>query len=405
MPRFSNRWYARRPYLKLGSSLVEFFNSPVRFLKESNTIESQFEKPYEGGHYQDIQFKIPDPDWPTWHFGQAALPKAPRPPFPYNIDPRDRFRPECPCCFFVWWGDCSNEELNGGQFMPVFSDYPYSSATHKWTISGNYVNFRTYPPAANANATAAFAHAAYFDFDQNALTGDGFAFVTLCYEIEGICQHCVDYWAPCVQIACPPAVPLSFDDPSTPNTIAAGGTITMYVLDGEGPFDWTTPSTGYSFGSNQTAARNNTLTSATGTCGVHFDEYAEVTVTDACGGSVYFEIRNTSGHWVATGANIHAQTTCGSANLCMVTAAAGFAIGSERWLSWAVTHNRHNSCACTRIGSNWGGWTGGGGAVLPPISPFTFWSVYHDGGGGCGECTNANDGLDLMRCRYYVWSC
>ncbi len=248
--------------------MTEFFNAPVRFLKESNTIESQFEKPYEGGHYLDLQFKIPDPDWPTWHFGQDPTPKAPVTPFPYDRNPSEieRFTRECPCCFFVWWGECDSESLSGGQFMPVFSNYPYSNLTHKWTISGDYVNFRTYPPAPNANATAAFAHAAYFDFDENAVTGDGFAFVTLCYEIDGICQHCVDYWAPCVPPPeCPPLVVFEFDDDSTPDTIAPGGSITVYVTGGSAPFSWANAGTGYSWGSgSSTTARENSLISASG---------------------------------------------------------------------------------------------------------------------------------------------
>jgi len=100
-------------------------------------------------------------------------------------------------------------------------------------------------------------------------------------------------------LECPVTPALAFDDASTSDTIAPGGNITMYVTGGLGPFNWSTSSTGYTFGSAQTSARNNTLTSASGTCGVHYDPYADITVTDACGTSVSFEIRNTGGTWGA----------------------------------------------------------------------------------------------------------
>jgi hypothetical protein len=321
MARFSDRWYARRPYQKLGESLIDFFNSPVRFLKESNTIESQFEKPYLTGNYQDMQFKIPDPDWPTWKFGQSARRKAPVTPFPYDVNtlPYRRFHGECPCCFFVWWGDCDDNGLNGGQFMTVFSDYPWNSFTHGWHIFGNYKDFRTYPPYFSgdprytANSTAAFADAAYFDYDETALTGDGFAFVTLCYEIAGVCIHCVDYWAPCVAVDCPPAVPFTFDDASTPDTIAVNTSISIYVAGGSPTYSWSVTGNGYTVGAPTTSGVVNTLISGAAPCNcTTLDSFAEVTVTDGCGGSVSFSIRNTSGQWKTVGGE-------GSSSVCGIT--------------------------------------------------------------------------------------
>ena len=60
---------ARKPYLGLGKSLIEFFNAPVRYLKESNEKESAFEKPYLDGEYPTMHFDLPQPDWPSWDFG------------------------------------------------------------------------------------------------------------------------------------------------------------------------------------------------------------------------------------------------------------------------------------------------------------------------------------------------
>ena len=97
---------------------------------------------------------------------------------------------------------------------------------------------------------------------------------------------------------CPPAVVFAFDDASTPDTIAPGGTITLNMTGGKGPFAWSTSSTGYTFGKTSTAFQNNTLISASGVCGVAYDPVADVIITDACGDAIAIEIRNTGGQWI-----------------------------------------------------------------------------------------------------------
>jgi len=58
---------------------------------------------------------------------------------------------------------------------------------------------------------------------------------------------------------------LAFDDASTPDTIAPGGDITVYVTGGCPPFSWSVSGTGYSFASGSTSDRYNTLSCASGT--------------------------------------------------------------------------------------------------------------------------------------------
>lgn len=53
---FSNR----RPYYGLKASIADFFREPVRYLKTSNTKESQLEKPYLIDEYQKMHLKIPE---------------------------------------------------------------------------------------------------------------------------------------------------------------------------------------------------------------------------------------------------------------------------------------------------------------------------------------------------------
>ena len=59
-------WYKtsnRKPYYDLKTSQRDFFAEHVRFIKESNTIESAFEKPYYDGQYNKMHLKSPRPQW------------------------------------------------------------------------------------------------------------------------------------------------------------------------------------------------------------------------------------------------------------------------------------------------------------------------------------------------------
>jgi hypothetical protein len=86
------------------------------------------------------------------------------------------------------------------------------------------------------------------------------------------------------------------------DTIAPGGSITLYVDSGGlacPPYTWSAGN-GYSFSQNETEndLEETTMTSASGTCGVNYDVYTTVTVTDACGTMATATIRNTAGTWV-----------------------------------------------------------------------------------------------------------
>lgn len=97
---------------------------------------------------------------------------------------------------------------------------------------------------------------------------------------------------------CPVDPVLTFDDDSTLDVIAPGADLTMYILGGLAPFAWTVSGLGYTLGSASTTGRNNTLTSADGVCDTDYGPIATVTVTDVCGTSVNFKIRNTGGQFV-----------------------------------------------------------------------------------------------------------
>jgi hypothetical protein len=162
--------------------------------------------------------------------------------------------------------------------------------------------------------------------------------IRICMEDNAGAVCCEDYRMVCYpeeeEIAppgcCITGPWLSFDNPSTPNTIVPGGTITLYILDGCPPFNWSTSSTGYTLGSATTTVRNNTLTSAAGTCGIHYDVTADIAVSDTCGSGVTFSIRNTGGHWSNQGSLL---TRCtGSCTTCFVFGCVPIGDGTCRWL-------------------------------------------------------------------------
>lgn len=94
---------------------------------------------------------------------------------------------------------------------------------------------------------------------------------------------------------CDEADTFEVDEANSDETIAEGGTATVTVTGGCPHYTWSVSGTGYSIvpdgASNLMVA---TVTSASGTCGTHYGTYATVTITDACGTSVTWVIRNTT---------------------------------------------------------------------------------------------------------------
>ena len=191
---------------------------------------------------------------------------------------------------------------------------------------------------------------------------------------------------------------LSFNDGATPDTIAPGGTITLYVSDGCPPYSWSTGNNGYSFGSASTTTTSNTLTSAAGTCGVHYDEYAEISVTDTCGSGVSFIIRNTGGQWNHQESFIgRCGAGCGGCGGCDADecGSAPVLIQIEGYQRWRMTGHE--------CGQNTMWWCQGGSpvtdaSILPPTGRYTptFESATNCGAG----CACHYDS-----CSRYEWGC
>ena len=67
---FSNR----RPYYGLKLSIADFFREPVRYIKQSNTKESQLEKPYLIGEYSKMHLKLPEGKFESYKREKLRLP-------------------------------------------------------------------------------------------------------------------------------------------------------------------------------------------------------------------------------------------------------------------------------------------------------------------------------------------
>lgn len=116
-------------------------------------------------------------------------------------------------------------------------------------------------------------------------------------DINGsICSDNVQMY--CAACTCPSG-DFAFDDASTPDTISAGGSITVYVTGGCPTYSWsiTAGGTGYSLDNASTSGVSNVLNCDSGTCDSDFDSYVEITVTDFCSDTVTFVIYSADGSW------------------------------------------------------------------------------------------------------------
>jgi len=286
---------ARKPYLGLKRSLIEFFTAPVRYIKQSNEKESAFEKPYEGADYPSMHFKLPDPDWPTWKFDPTA---RRLPPSPEVLGTGS----SCKHCdlssYRIQADDCDTNAVN------IYSSKRCVHEAHGFLAPKTWQFTSTDKPAfneerqreiaiANPGLTAMTlgSHGQQWgetvltvealvgeivdvqpgrwathhpdidvwvnpDVDEHVLLG------TMIDDLGNICTELVE--VSCSTVVCPPLVVFEFDDASTPDTIAPGGNITVYVTGGSAPYSWGAAGTGFTWASGVTTDPENVLTSASG---------------------------------------------------------------------------------------------------------------------------------------------
>jgi len=331
----STRDYGQRPYIEEepdDSGFVEASRRQTWFNQMGIAPEphSELLKPYDSPSYQEMEHFYPDPlyfdEWPD------------------SIPPMDRTLikdrgggPGWPCDIFAIGNGgnrkCSRPaEVNftvvsasEGRFNPRrWQVYAVSKTNRRLRVRINvlvdvrpqaFYPIRIFPAPGLTWRDYDFFDAGFESVDIAIVFHDPLG--SYCEEI--VTMYCED--------VCCPSGDFEFDDASTPNTIAPGGNITVYVTGGCPPYSWGSAGTGYSWATGSTAVPYNTLTSAGGVCGVNYDALAEFVVTDACSDTVdvsgIYAIRNTGGTWT----NVD-DDTC---NVAATDRTGQVADGDTRW--------------------------------------------------------------------------
>lgn len=200
---------------------------------------------------------------------------------------------------------------------------------------------------------------------------------------------------------------MTFDDDNTSDTIDPGDSIELYVLDGCPDFTWEVSGLGYSISGEsgspataETSERNATLNCVGGTCGVDYDTYCTVTVTDRCGTSVEFVIKNTAGSWGNYVEECFEPDACAGTATCETI----------------VDNIKYETIYCNKVSS-------GCDDIRDDCNPPDMYCVgtwlnnenYQCGGvgetygkslfGSCFNCYGAGQEHRIEKCGYYTWGC
>lgn len=251
----------RKPYLSSRESMKEFFTAPVRYLKESNRKESQFEKPYLESEYPTMHLRLPDPSWPTWSFPVDDPPSH----LPVGLGIGDIEITKRPIGFCSIWclgytirdpEECAREPGGECGVLVVYSKYPDTLSDCHWEITGP---LKEQTPGVMLNEIFL-----YVDWDSLEANSSGYKHAT--FEVtlvDAVGQRCSDWFtASCKSCTCNGS--LAWDDTNSAETINPGDTVTVYVTDGCAPYNWSVSGTGYSMGAASTDTRQNTLECVSG---------------------------------------------------------------------------------------------------------------------------------------------
>lgn len=209
-----------------------------------------------------------------------------------------------------------------------------------------------------------------------------------------------------------PGYTFELDTDSTPDSMAKGTCITIYVMGGCPPYTFETSSLGYTFegsGSYVTDDPSASLCCADGTCKTNFAAVCDYTVTDACGTIVTGVVRNTSGgRWIAIG-NFYACCTSGVLHICPSNScsAAGYTEIIEGKYKWhaGIFDCRAVESTCSFAWSKYMSSCSTLSFPPPPVSP-TEWVSDRSCLPVVSSCSPHNPGdCFVMSGGAYVWKC
>ena len=366
-------WYKtsnRKPYYDLKQSQINFFTEYVRFIHESNTIESQFEKPYLDEDYHKMHLNYPRPSWLgaadsvgcMWVLKKEAGDKVlMQMGNYYAVERKGAYTAACAYCVEI--AGCGGFSFNGntqaGWFEASFSNHfngtdSYTSVTGDGHCVGSTGCKGSIPPnACDGKDVLRFTikHRSNFCREQVGQGGEG------CVKTATLpCDPCLD----------PP--PMTWT--TAPTVMTRAQSLLVSFSGGVGPYTWSGSCTGgtvtFSYGTTTTGTTNYVNVSVDA-CGS-----VDLTVTDSCSQTLTLEIRITdSGKWCktdectvvgTTNCNIVSSTCCcpsgGSDRLARISGTVG-----KYWsmtcycglsLSWCTNYPTRCNCpsACSEVYAN-----------------------------------------------------
>ena len=364
-------WYKtsnRKPYYDLKKSLTDFFQEHVRFIHESNTIESQFEKPYQMlDEYHKMHLRD---SWPNWVGGGGGVIPSLNKGCAFISNPN----PEDETVFSI--GSIGNSSLPSntvGPFNIVIGsgegtwyktckfclepdcpNYAFSVDTdkHSFTIHLDDSSARVkVSGAGSCQGTGGCSGRLpsdcpddYYDFDINMQS-------YFCVEKAGVGSKCKRH----EKYPCDPCLnptELSWVIGPEVMTRAAAGVdenLTLELAGGVAPYVWdatvTAGSGSFAYG-DTTELPVNLLNISDDSCGS-----VTITVTDYCSQELTLEIRITNvGKWCKTDECTIASTNCNtiSSACCCPTG------GSNRYTKIYATVGKYWSMNCyCGLSGNW----------------------------------------------------
>ena len=264
---------ARRPYLMNKKSVTQFYQAPVRYLREIEAKESEFEKPYVDEDYRKMHLDFPWPDFPPFP------PLSPWPPLPPFEGPTPGL-PGCAITCYPPHNDCDNPVWC---HPSIWCGSDIGCTLCSWTVEGAV---KGYTP----HASGVGSWGIDIWIDEDLVEADGKALISACMTdpCGNVC--CNDIEVSCK--ICPPDISISWDNTSSPSTIGSSSEAEVYVQDGIAPYSWSVSGTGFSLRRAKTDTVSNTLITDGAACGK-----ATITVTDFCGDVTTGYVRCTTGSW------------------------------------------------------------------------------------------------------------
>ena len=359
----------RKFYLSGKMSLREFFSAPTRYLAESISKESEFEKPYLDEDYRKMHLDMPWPDWPPFP-PLGPLPDIPGGPVPGLT-----------LCGIVCYAPLNCDEpiwCHPG----IWCGYDPLCDLCSWTVTGATTGFSPHPFGGSVHSS--WGIDIWIDSTLAGEGGEALIHVQMKDSCNNLCGEDIEVTCD----VCPADVAMTWA--SGDLTVGQSSSVAVEVVDGLGPYSWSVSGTGFSMLHASTEGVGNTLVTAADACGS-----ATITVTDFCDTVVTGYVRCTTGQWTLkedcrscfSGAVwTSACATCGVQEEEIIS-------GYQRWL----VSQRYEYYPDT-LSSFWGQVGCGSACVnVPPCgTPI-----------GCGDGTICTGSYNCFApiSRYYEWEC